>query len=137
MALFQFKWLRQFIRRHMTPIPEASAYTWKNRISLLYMLIAWNGFGFVCYMMYKGKSDWAKDYKDPEYMKLTPGNFSNKSYVLKSTVLYKILAQQWSQTLGIKQAKVYRIKGFSVEQYEINNDTPEEEDTSKIQDAGC
>lgn len=103
MALFQFKALRKFLRSHMRPIREGDAATWKKRLSLGYMLVAWNAFGFVLYMIWKGKSDWAVAMKNDEELRLTP-------------------AQQWSKTLGIKDAQVYRISGLKVSSYEIHND---------------
>lgn len=37
------------------------------------MFLSWNAFGFVCYMIYSGKADWAKDSKSKEELSLTPG----------------------------------------------------------------
>ncbi|KRT82128.1 hypothetical protein AMK59_4093 [Oryctes borbonicus] len=101
----QPKWFRQFIKRHTKPIPEYRATLWKNRLSIAYALIAWNAFGFVCYMIFTGRGDWAKyyGYKSEEESLLTP-------------------AQQWTKTLGIKDATVYRISGFNVQKYKVHND---------------
>lgn len=77
MALFYFRWLRKFIRKHTNPIPVDRAATTKQRLSLFYMVIAWNAFGFVCYMVYTGRGDWAKYYglKSEVEAKMPPGNF--------------------------------------------------------------
>lgn len=55
-------WLRRFIRKNTTPIPVEKAIFWKKRLSVAYMLLTWNAFGLVCYMIYTGKGDWAKYY---------------------------------------------------------------------------
>lgn len=75
MALFQFKWLRKFVRRNTKPIPEVEAGVWKQRLSIVYALLAWNAFGYVLYMAYTGRNDWAKyyGYKSDEEAKMTPG----------------------------------------------------------------
>lgn len=77
MALFRFMWLRRFIRRHTKEIPYTTADTWKKRLSVIYMLVAWNAFGVVCYSIYQGKGDWAKYYnlKSTDELNLTPGNY--------------------------------------------------------------
>lgn len=59
---FQWKWLRNFVRRNTNPIPEYRAQRWRQRLSLAYILLAWNAFGLVCYMVYTGRNDWAKYY---------------------------------------------------------------------------
>ncbi|XP_044265774.1 uncharacterized protein LOC123012059 [Tribolium madens] len=101
MSLFSPRWLRNFIRRHTNQIPEDRAFVWKQRLSLFYMFVSWNAFGFVLYQVYKGNSDWARKYKSEEELALTP-------------------AQQWARTLGIKEAKVMRVSGLQVTKYEIN-----------------
>lgn len=60
MALFQMKWLRALVRRNTNPIEYRHALAWKDRLSIAYMLVAWNAFGVVCYMVYSGRNDWAK-----------------------------------------------------------------------------
>lgn len=77
MALFKFLWLRRFIRKHTNPIREDRATIVKQRLSFVYMLIGWNVFGFVCYMVYTGRGDWAKyyGYKSEAEAKMPPGNF--------------------------------------------------------------
>jgi hypothetical protein len=62
MALFELRWLRRLFRRNMSPIPEHRALIWKQRLSLGYMLLAWNAFGLVVYLMYTGRKDWADYY---------------------------------------------------------------------------
>ncbi|KAK9880521.1 hypothetical protein WA026_011760 [Henosepilachna vigintioctopunctata] len=102
--MFRFKFLRNIIRRHTRPIPEDNASKWKRRLSLAYMILAWNAFGLVCYQIYIGKSDWAEYHglKTEEELQLTP-------------------AQSWAKTLGIKNAQVIRISGLNVTHYEIKN----------------
>lgn len=74
MALFQFRWLRNFVRRNTRPIKEPVAHTWKRRFSVAYALLAWNAFGFILYQIYNGKSDWAKAHGiKNEYDGLSPG----------------------------------------------------------------
>lgn len=90
MSLFKFLWLRQFIRRHTKPIPEVTAEVWKKRLSVSYMLLAWNAFGFVLYMIYSGKADWAQFYgvKDENELKLSPGRYYRVSDKNKATDLF-------------------------------------------------
>lgn len=64
------------MRRYTNPMPVDKAASWKQRLSLMYMLVAWNAFGFVCYMVFTGKSDWAKYHglKNEDEANKTPGN---------------------------------------------------------------
>ncbi|CAK1583654.1 unnamed protein product [Parnassius mnemosyne] len=97
------KWFYKFIRRRTKPIPADEAFLWKRRLSLAYGFIAWNAFGLLVYSIYQGKADWAHYYglKSDEEQAIPP-------------------AQAWAKTLGIKNAKVYRISGFKkVDEYEI------------------
>ncbi|KAF5305738.1 hypothetical protein FQR65_LT07634 [Abscondita terminalis] len=107
---FQFRWLTKFIRKHTSPIPEIRAAQWKQRLSILYAVLAWNAFGLVIYASFKGKADWAKyhNLKTEEELSLTP-------------------AQQWTKTLGIQDATVYRISGLNYSKYEVHNEFQEEE----------
>lgn len=75
MSLFRFKWLRLFIRRHTKPIEVDRAALWKRRLSIVYALTAWNAFGFVMYMIFSGKADWARAHglKSESDLKVTPG----------------------------------------------------------------
>lgn len=75
MALFQMKWLRRFVRKNTRQIPHMTASTWKQRLSIGYAILAWNAFGFVLYALYTGRADWAKDYKSPEELAMSPGKF--------------------------------------------------------------
>lgn len=77
MALFQFKWLRRFVRRHTSPIPFNRAELWKRRLSLAYMFISWQAFGLVLYLVYTGRGDWAKYHglKSEEEAKMTAGMY--------------------------------------------------------------
>ncbi|KAJ0173623.1 hypothetical protein K1T71_010772 [Dendrolimus kikuchii] len=97
------KWWHRFVRKRTKPIPGDVALLWKRRLSLAYGFFAWNAFGFVIYSFYKGKADWAQYYglKSEEEVAMRPG-------------------QSWANTLGIKNAKVYRISGISkVDEYDI------------------
>ncbi|XP_056637100.1 uncharacterized protein LOC130893099 [Diorhabda carinulata] len=108
MTLFRFRWLRRYIRRNTNPIPIDRAALWKQRIAVTYSIIAWNAFGFVAYMIYQGKADWAKyyDVKSEDDVNVSPGH-------------------QWAKTLGIENAQVYRVKGLSLnkidEEQGVNN----------------
>ncbi|KAJ8935582.1 hypothetical protein NQ314_012724 [Rhamnusium bicolor] len=115
MALFRFQWLRRLVRRHSSPIPVDTAGQWKLRLSVVYMLVAWNAFGFVGYMMYTGKTDWAKYYGliSEEELNMKPG-------------------QQWAKTLGIKDATVYSVSGFNVSSYEVHDEGDDKEQISNI-----
>lgn len=77
-------WLRRLIRKHTKPIPEGTANIWKQRLSFGYVFLAWNAFGFVAYMMYTGKHDWAAYYglKNKEELEMTPG----KVKIVKSKI---------------------------------------------------
>lgn len=77
--MFRIQWLRRLIRRNTKPIPVQSAQVWKNRLSVIYALVAWNAFGCVLYMIYKGKKDWADyyGYKSDEDKQLSPGRNYN------------------------------------------------------------
>lgn len=75
-------WLRRFIRRHTKPIPEGTAHIWKQRLSFGYVFLAWNAFGFVVYMMYTGKHDWAAYHglKSKEELEMTPGKEKKREF---------------------------------------------------------
>ncbi|KAJ8723913.1 hypothetical protein PYW07_007893 [Mythimna separata] len=97
------KWWHRFVRKRTKPIPEDTAILWKRRLSIAYGLLAWNAFGLVVYNVYKGKADWAHYYglKSDEEHSTPPG-------------------EAWAKTLGIKNAKVYRISGLKkVDEYDI------------------
>jgi len=76
-AMFSFKWLRRFVRRHTNPIPVDRAASVKQKLSFIYMMLAWNAFGIVCYMIYTGRGDWAKyyGYKSEADSLLPPGKY--------------------------------------------------------------
>ncbi|KAL0819644.1 hypothetical protein ABMA28_007716 [Loxostege sticticalis] len=98
-----YKWWHRFVRRRTKPIPADTAITWKRRLSIAYGIAAWNAFGLVIYSMYQGKADWAHYYglKTDEEHSTPP-------------------AQAWANVLGIKNAKVYKISGFTkVGEYDI------------------
>ncbi|XP_018576780.1 uncharacterized protein LOC108915280 [Anoplophora glabripennis] len=114
MSLFRIMWLRRFIRNNTTPIAVDRAALWKKRLSVAYMLITWNAFGMVCYMIYQGKGDWAKFYgvKSEEEANMSPG-------------------KQWAKTLGIKNATIYRVSGFEVSREEVDTEN-EKKQTDNI-----
>jgi hypothetical protein len=72
-----FRWLRKLIRRHTNPIPGDRAESVRNKLSLAYVLLAWNAFGFVCYVIYTGRGDWARYYghKSEAEASMPPGKF--------------------------------------------------------------
>uniref|UniRef100_A0A1L8DC66 Uncharacterized protein n=1 Tax=Nyssomyia neivai TaxID=330878 RepID=A0A1L8DC66_9DIPT len=106
MALFRFPWVRRYIRRNTKPIPFVTAETWKNRLSLGYAFLAWNAFGFVCYAMYKGKTDWAKYHGvQDEDADLTQ-------------------AQKFVKRLGVENATVMHYSGFTkTKEYKVEKET--------------
>lgn len=77
MALFQMKWLRNFVRRNTAPLPMGLAHTWKKRLSVGYAFLAWNAFGFVLYAIFTGRADWAKaaGLKTEEEAAMSPGKW--------------------------------------------------------------
>ncbi|XP_023935900.1 uncharacterized protein LOC112044319 [Bicyclus anynana] len=98
-----FRWLHKYIRRNTKPIPGDVAVLWKRRLSIAYAVLAWNAFGLFVYSLYQGKADWAHYYglKSDEEHSMPP-------------------ARAWANTLGIKNAKVVRISGFTkVDEYDI------------------
>lgn len=78
MTLFQFRWLRKFIRKNTNHMEYPFAHLWKRRLSVAYAIIAWNAFGLVCYMIYTGRNDWAKYYgvKNDDDSHLSPGKIN-------------------------------------------------------------
>lgn len=105
MALFQMKWLRRFVRNNTSPIPEVQAHMWKRRLSIGYALLAWNAFGYVCYMVFTGRSDWA------HYYGLKSDEEKNESP-----------AVYYSKTLNVEKGKIVRYKGFTkVDEQEFDN----------------
>uniref|UniRef100_A0A0P4VQ32 Putative conserved protein with signal anchor n=1 Tax=Rhodnius neglectus TaxID=72488 RepID=A0A0P4VQ32_9HEMI len=96
MALFRFRWLRRFVRRHTTPVPQDIALDWKAKLSIGYMLITWNALGVVLYMCFTGKADW------PQYYGLKTEEEANK----KPAVYF-------AELLGIKKAHVISVSGLS------------------------
>ncbi|EDV91925.1 uncharacterized protein LOC6566105 [Drosophila grimshawi] len=108
MALFEMKWLRRFVRRNTSPIPEHRADLWKRRLSIGYAILAWQAFGLVCYMVYTGRNDWAKyyGYKTEDELSLSP-------------------AQQFARHVKVEgTGKIIRISGFSkVEEVPFDSST--------------
>ncbi|XP_058454643.1 uncharacterized protein LOC131432413 [Malaya genurostris] len=106
MTLFQQpRWLRKWIRRRMNPLPIQEAARWKGRLSIVYGLLAWNALGFVGYMIYTGKNDWAKfyGYKTEEEAALPP-------------------AVRYAKQLNMPNAHVLKFKGLSkTDEYELKD----------------
>lgn len=75
MALFNFPWLRNFIRRHTKPMPIQTAGRWKARLSVIYAILTWNALAVVAYAVMNGKADWAKYHGlvSEQEAKMTPG----------------------------------------------------------------
>lgn len=88
MALIKLNWLRRLVRRNTSPIPFDRASKYKERLSIAYMLLAWNAFGMVCYMVFTGRSDWAKyyGYKSEEEAMMSPG-ITLAAPILKNTII--------------------------------------------------
>lgn len=105
MSLFQMKWLRRLVRKNTKPIPELEAAKWKRRLSVGYAILAWNAFGFVCYMAFSGKSDWAQYY-----------GFKTEEEQNEPQ------AVQFSKRLNVPKGKIIRYSGFTkVEEIEFDN----------------
>lgn len=111
--MFHFKWLRRLVRRHTKPIPVDRAASVKQKLSFVYMLLAWNAFGVVCYMVYTGRGDWAQHY----------GYKSGADALIPP-------AERWARTLKVDKAKIVQISGFHQEgAYDYQNEGRKE--TSK------
>lgn len=52
------RFIRRWIRARMHPMAERSAMSIRQKISIAYMLIAWNAFGYVVYQMATGNKHW-------------------------------------------------------------------------------
>ncbi|XP_071453655.1 uncharacterized protein [Hetaerina americana] len=96
-SIWTIRWIRRFFRRRMKPVPIDQAHLWKQRLSIAYMLISWNAFGIVLYMMFTGRSDWAKAY-----------GFASESDANIPR------GRQWARTLNVENARVIQISGFNV-----------------------
>lgn len=94
MSLFRILWLRRFIRKNTNPIPIDRAEAWRKRLSFMYMLIGWNAFGFVCYMCFTGKKDWAKYYGviSEDEAKMPAGNYTNQ-FITPICIIYYIFVR--------------------------------------------
>ncbi|KAF6198260.1 hypothetical protein GE061_008007, partial [Apolygus lucorum] len=85
-------------------------------LSIAYMLLAWNAFGFVAYNWYKGKGDWADYYglktDEDKYM---PNN------------------EYFARTIGRSgNTKLITMKGFSiVEEKDFDYDAEKEKEKEK------
>lgn len=44
----------------MNPMQEHKAYDMKQRLSILYMIIAWNAGGYCLYQIFSGNKSWPK-----------------------------------------------------------------------------
>ncbi|XP_059616347.1 uncharacterized protein LOC132261520 [Phlebotomus argentipes] len=119
MALFRFNWLRRLIRRNTRPIAHNTAETWRNRLSLTYMFLAWNAMGVVCYAIYNGKLDWAK------------------YHGLKEENEHLTQAERFAHTLNAKNATIIRFSGGKkIEQFKVgerqNENTEENSENSPV-----
>jgi hypothetical protein len=77
MGLFQFKWLRKLIRKKTAPMPFDVASRGKQRLSFIYAFFAWNAFGLVLFQIFKGKIDWAREFKLSFLLSLVINTFSH------------------------------------------------------------
>ncbi|XP_058840025.1 uncharacterized protein LOC131695500 [Topomyia yanbarensis] len=106
MTLFQQpRWLRRWIRRRMNPLPIDKAARWKGRLSVVYGLLAWNALGFVGYMVYTGKNDWARYY----------GYKTAEEEAMPQAV-------RFAKQLNLPNAQVLKFSGFSkTDAYELKD----------------
>lgn len=107
MTFLKLKWLRRFVRKNTNPIEYAKAVFWKEKLSLGYMLLAWNAFGLVCYMVYSGRADWAQYYgvKSAEDMRLSPGKVSALVQMCTNEMKLLNYSFQLNSSLGILKLK--------------------------------
>lgn len=87
MTIFRLpRFLRRFLRRHMTPMTEESAWSTKDKLAIAYAFIAWNAAGLALYQIFgKGNVHWpvSRGIKDPEEEMIRPG----KSFTLTIPLL--------------------------------------------------
>lgn len=109
------RWIRRVIRRTTKPIPIDRAEYWKQKLSLVYMLLGWNAFGLTLYYIFTGRGDWAHYYglKTDEEKNKRPGEY-------------------YAEMLGMKNVRIITVDGFKkVGEYEYKGEDTEE-DKKKI-----
>ncbi|XP_055587511.1 uncharacterized protein LOC129739958 [Uranotaenia lowii] len=106
MSLFpQPRWLRRWIRQRMNPLPMDKAALWKRRLSIVYGIIAWNALGWVGYMIYTGRNDWAKFY----------GYKTEEEENMPQAI-------RFATQLNLPNAQVLKFSGFKkTDQYELKD----------------
>lgn len=57
--------IRNFMRRNTKPMSEHKARLWKNRLTIVYTIAAWNALGLVIYEMY-ARREIPEDANNPE-----------------------------------------------------------------------
>jgi len=85
----------------MNPISAEKAWTTREKLSVLYAIIAWHALALVGYQVYHGNKSWPK----------TMGIDTNEGPDLRPAV-------QYSYLLGVRKAQVYRISGFRISEAE-------------------
>uniref|UniRef100_A0A0K8TQ00 Putative conserved plasma membrane protein n=1 Tax=Tabanus bromius TaxID=304241 RepID=A0A0K8TQ00_TABBR len=100
MTLFQLKWLRRFVRKRTNPIPHDRAHFWKEKLSLWYMIVAWNALGYIGYLVYTGQKKLVNDDEGQE----TAG-------------------QRYAKMLKVDKGKIIRFEGVQkVSELDLNAD---------------
>lgn len=129
MTLFNFPWLRNFIRKRTSPIPHVKASTWKSRLSIAYALLAWNAFGAVLYAVYNGKADWAKYHGlvSEEEAHLRPGRKKRKHSLLSRLKNKAFIETCFYYSTKIRKntgrTKRERLSGVRIEHQSLRNQT--------------
>ncbi|XP_063871673.1 uncharacterized protein LOC135106510 isoform X2 [Scylla paramamosain] len=97
------RFVRRFIRRRTNRMPVDKAIKMKERFSLAYAFFAWNMFGILAYMMYKGK-----------LTKVEDGNEESQG-------------RQFVKMLHLKNVTLHEIKGINyVQKYDLNEEAAHE-----------
>ncbi|CAG7834465.1 unnamed protein product [Allacma fusca] len=111
------RFLRRLVRRHMKPVEERKAWTWKERLSMVYALAAWNAGGFVVYQIFTGNKHWptTAGITRPEDDSIAPSAY-------------------YANLLGINKAKVVSIHGFHVKHGEYDATKVKKIDTETIEE---
>nr|XP_053626249.1 uncharacterized protein LOC128684156 [Cherax quadricarinatus]XP_053626250.1 uncharacterized protein LOC128684156 [Cherax quadricarinatus]XP_053626251.1 uncharacterized protein LOC128684156 [Cherax quadricarinatus] len=115
MSLFRMpRFLRRYIRRRTSHIPENRALRIKKNLSLLYAAVAWNLFGYIGYLVYSKRLEKINDNTE-----LSPG-------------------RQYVKMLKLENVQLYHIDGLkSVEHFDLNKEFAEESQdkaTSEVQE---
>lgn len=124
MGLFKFNWLKRLVRRHSTPIPYRKANRWRNTISVGYLLVCWNLFGYIS--RYHGfqkshhltKCLWFFSFA---VYTASQGGFDKEKLGLEKDPFDDLSpAERFAVRSGVKQAKIVR-KGEEVIIYKKEN----------------